>query len=113
MFWRETLNRMVIYLKKIKILGDRMLVKVQESKKTTASGIVLPEASQTKQQIGTVIEIGTGRRNAEGALIPMLTRPGDKVLFEKFAGTEVILNGEEYLLLDENNIMIVLESSGA
>ena len=85
----------------IKLLGDRLLVKVKSTKKETESGIVLPESSVSKSQIGTVVAVGDGRITHDGNIIPMVVEPDDNILFDKFAGTVIVVDDEELLLLNE------------
>lgn len=91
--------------KKLNIHDDRLLVKVEDTKKTTESGIVLPESSVSKSQMGVVYTVGKGRRTQDGTRIPLDVKPGDKVLFDKFAGSPIVLNDTEYLLLKEYDII--------
>ena len=81
----------------IKLLGDRLLVKVKSTKKETESGIVLPESSVSKSQIGTVVAVGDGRITHDGNIIPMVVEPDDNILFDKFAGTVIVVDDEELL----------------
>ena len=78
----------------IKLLGDRLLVKVKRTKKETESGIVLPESSVSKSQIGTVVAVGDGRITHDGNIIPMVVEPDDNILFDKFAGTVIVVDNE-------------------
>ena len=82
----------------IKLLGDRLLVQVKSTKKETESGIVLPESSVSKSQIGTVVAVGDGRITHDGNIIPMVVAPNDNILFDKFAGTVIVVDDEELLL---------------
>ncbi|NMB24084.1 MAG: co-chaperone GroES [Firmicutes bacterium] len=88
----------------IKPLGDRVVVKVVEQEEKTKSGIVLPDTAKEKPQEGEVMAVGPGRYE-NGTLIPMHVKQGDRVLFAKYAGTEVKLDGEEYLIMRESDVL--------
>ncbi|MBM3269076.1 MAG: co-chaperone GroES [Candidatus Sericytochromatia bacterium] len=92
----------------IRPLGDRVVVKVIKQEKT-AGGIVLPETAQEKPQLGEVIAAGPGRLDEKGNRMPMDVKKGDRILFAKYAGTEVKLEGEEYLLLSEKDVLGIVE----
>ncbi len=91
----------------IKPLADRVVVKVLESEEKTKSGIVLPDTAKEKPQQGKVMAAGPGRYE-NGQKIPMSVKEGDTVIFAKYAGTEVKLEGEEYLILKETDILAVV-----
>jgi chaperonin GroES len=91
-------------------LHDRVIVKRIEEKETVKGGIIIPDSAKEKPQEGEVIAVGTGRRE-KGELIPLDVKPGDRVLFGKYGGTEIKLEGEEYLILREEEILAKL--SGA
>lgn len=93
---------------KIDLLGDRLLVKVKSTRKETESGIVLPESSVSKSQIGKVVAIGEGRVTNNGDIIPMTVDINDTVLFDKFAGSPVVLNDEELLLMNEYDVIGII-----
>lgn len=92
----------------IRPLGDRLVVKVVKEEKT-AGGIVLPDTAQEKPQIGEVIAVGPGRMLDNGERAKMEVAKGNKVLFAKYAGTEVKLDGENYLLIAEKDILGIIE----
>lgn len=92
----------------IRPLGDRVVIKVIKQEKT-AGGIVLPETAQEKPQLGEIIAVGPGRLDEDGKRMPMDVKKGDRVLFAKYAGTEVKLDGEEFLLLAEKDILGIVE----
>ncbi len=94
---------------KIRPLHDRVLVKRLESTDTTEGGIIIPESAKEKPQEGKVVAVGAGRTNDEGKRIPLAVKKGDKVLFGKYAGTEITLDGEEYVILDESEIVAIIE----
>ncbi len=94
---------------KIKPLGDRVVVKPRDVETKTAGGIVIPDtADKDKPMEGTVLSVGTGRY-IEGKLTPLQVKTGDKVLFGKYAGTNIKLEGTEFLVMREEDIMGVLE----
>ena len=86
-------------------LGDRVVLKRAEAEETTAGGIVLPDAAKDKPQHGEVIAVGDGHVNSKGERIPLSVKEGDKVLFSSYAGDEINLGDEDYLLLRESDIM--------
>jgi chaperonin GroES len=85
-------------------LHDRVIVKRIEEKETVKGGIIIPDSAKEKPQEGEVIAVGAGRRE-KGELIPLDVKPGDRVLFGKYGGTEIKLEGEEYLILREEEIL--------
>lgn len=97
----------------IRPLYDRVVVKRIEAQRTTASGIVIPDTASEKPEQGEVIAIGNGRRLQDGMQVPLEVKVGDQVLFGKYAGQTVKLNGEELLVLREEDILGVVESSDA
>ncbi|MCL6590186.1 MAG: co-chaperone GroES [Firmicutes bacterium] len=92
----------------IKPLGERIVVKPLESEERTKSGIVLPDTAKEKPQMGKVLAVGAGKVLDNGQKIPLEVKAGDKVLFAKYAGTEVKLDGEEYMVLKENDILAII-----
>jgi chaperonin GroES len=92
----------------IKPLGERVVIKVVASEVTTKSGIVLPDTAKEKPQMGEVLAIGSGKMLENGQRIALDVKVGDKVLFAKYAGTEVKLDGEEYMVLKESDILAVV-----
>jgi chaperonin GroES len=90
-------------------LGDRLLVERLEAEEKTAGGIVLPDAAKEKPIQGKVIAVGEGRRDDDGELVPMQVKKGDKILFGKYAGTEVKLDGDEYLIMKEDDVLAIVE----
>jgi len=93
---------------KIKPLGDRVVVKPQGREETTKSGIVLPDTAKEKPQEGEIVACGSGRRLDSGELVALEVKVGDKVLYAKYAGTEVKVEGEEYLIVREADILAVM-----
>jgi chaperonin GroES len=94
---------------KIKPLADRLVVKPLEDEEVTPSGIVLPETAKEKPQRGEVLAVGPGTRNDDGEHIKMDVSVKDKVLFAKYAGTEIKMDDEKVLILRENDILAILE----
>jgi len=90
-------------------LEDRVVVKLVDREEKTSSGIVLPDTAQEKPQMATVIAAGPGKYDANGKLVPVSVKKDDLVLFAKYSGTEVKLDGEEYLVLRATDILGVLE----
>ena len=89
----------------VKPLGDRVFVKVSEAEEKTAGGIYLPDNAKEKPQIGEVVSVGDGKANDQGTKIPVDVKVGDKVLYSKYAGTDIKLGGEDYVLLSEKDIL--------
>lgn len=85
-------------------LGDRVIVQQSEGEEKTASGIVLPDTAKEKPQEGKVIAVGPGRYE-DGKLVPLSVKKGDTVIYSKYGGTEVKVNGVEYLILNERDIL--------
>jgi len=93
----------------IQPLGDRVLVKPLEAEEKTKGGIVLPDTAKEKPQEGKVIAVGPGRKLEDGKVVPLEVKKGDKILFGKYAGTEVQLDGEEHLLMREEDILALIK----
>ncbi len=93
--------------KNLKPLGDRVVVKQEPSEEKTQSGIVLPDTAKEKPQMGTVIAVGLGRVFDNGQRVPVEVKVGDKVIYAKYGGTEVKLDNEEYIILQERDILAV------
>jgi chaperonin GroES len=94
---------------KVKPLHDRILVKRIEEEERTKGGIIIPDTAKEKPQEGRVIAVGKGRVNEEGKIRPLDVRTGDRVLFGKYSGTEIQLEGEEHLIIREDDVLAVLE----
>lgn len=92
----------------IKPLGDRIVIEVIEQEQKTAGGIVLPGSAQEKPQEGKVIAVGSGHTKENGEKVALEVAEGDRVLFAQYAGTEVRYDGNEYLILRENDVLAVL-----
>jgi len=95
---------------KIRPLHDRVIVKRMEEERKTASGIVIPDSATEKPDQGEIIAVGTGKKDDQGKLIPLDVKVGDRVLFGKYAGQVVKLDGDELLVMREEDIMGVVEA---
>ncbi|WP_017326109.1 co-chaperone GroES [Synechococcus sp. PCC 7336] len=93
----------------LKPLGDRVFIKIAERDERTTGGIYLPDAAQEKPQVGEIVAVGPGKRNDSGELVPLDVKTGDKVLYSKYAGTEVKLGDDECVLLAERDILAIVE----
>jgi chaperonin GroES len=98
---------------KFRPLHDRIVVKRIDAEEKTAGGIIIPDTAKEKPQQGEVIAVGPGARNEQGQLVPLDVRVGDTVLFGKWSGTEVKIDGEDLLIMKESDIMGVLEQATA
>ncbi len=94
---------------KIRPLHDKLLVKRLEAAETTKGGIIIPDTAKEKPQEGKVIAVGNGRITEKGEVIPLEVKKGDKVLFSKYGGTDVNIDGEEYVILEENEVVAIVE----
>lgn len=92
----------------LKPLGDRVILKQDEAEETTASGLILTSNSKEKPQRGEVIAVGEGKHD-HGKLIPVAVKPGDIVIYGKYGGQEVVVDGEEYVILRADDIYAVVE----
>ena len=94
--------------KTLKPLEDRILVRPEESEETTISGIVIPDTAKEKPQEGTVLAVGPGKRSDTGELIPMDVKEGDRVVYSKYGGTEIKVEGEELLILSARDVLAIV-----
>lgn len=94
---------------KVKPLADRILVKRLEEEEKTKGGIIIPDTAKEKPIQGKVIAVGKGKLTEEGKLIPLEVKAGDRVLFGKYAGTEVKIEGEEHLIMREDDVLGIIE----
>jgi chaperonin GroES len=94
---------------KIKPLQDRVLIRRLESEERTAGGIIIPDTAQEKPMEGKVVAVGAGARSEDGRLQPLDVKAGNKILFGKWSGTEVKLDGEELIIMKESDIMGIIE----
>jgi chaperonin GroES len=95
---------------KFKPLGARALVQIVEREETTASGIVLPDTAKEKPQTAKVVAVGEGKPDKDGQRIPVEVGEGDVIVFAKYSGTEINLDGEDYMILDADDILGIVES---
>ena len=93
----------------IRPLQDRLIVKRIEEDETTAGGIIIPDTAKEKPQEGKVVAVGNGKVGDDGKVQPLDVKKGDKVLFSKYAGTEVNIDGEEHLIIREDDVLGVVE----
>ena len=92
----------------LKPLSDRIVVKAQEAEETTSSGIILPDTAKEKPQIGEILAVGPGKMNDNGTLNKMTLKKGDKVLYGKYSGSEVSVEGEDLMIMRESDILAIL-----
>jgi chaperonin GroES len=92
-------------------LHDRVLVRRVEAEEKTAGGIIIPDTAKEKPQEGEVIAVGPGARDETGKLVELTVKPGDRILFGKWSGTEVKIDGEELLIMKESDILGVIEAT--
>jgi chaperonin GroES len=104
------LSRRRFFNMKLKPLGDRLIVRAIEEEQTTASGIVLPETAKEKPQKGKVLAVGDGKMDEDGKRIPLDVKKGDEVLYSKYGGTEIKVDGEDLLVLRESDVLARVES---
>ena len=97
------------YVMNLKPLGDRVILKQDEAEVTTASGLYLASDAKEKPQTGTVLAVGDGRLDKDGKHLPMPVKEGDKVIYSKYGGTEITMNGEEVLILRADDIYAVIQ----
>ncbi|WAM35012.1 co-chaperone GroES [Caldicellulosiruptor morganii] len=93
---------------RIKPIGDRILIKFKEREEVTKSGIVLPDTVKEKPQIAEVIEVGPGGI-VDGEKVEMVVKKGDKVIVSKYAGTEIKIDGEEYTIIRQDDVLAIIE----
>ena len=98
---------------KFRPLHDRVVIRRVESEERTAGGIIIPDTAKEKPQEGEVIAVGPGARDEAGKLIPLDVKAGDRILFGKWSGTEVEIDGQEYLIMKESDVMGIVEATVA
>jgi chaperonin GroES len=96
---------------KLKPLGDRLIVRAIDEEETTASGLVLPDTAKEKPQKGKVLAVGDGKLDDEGKRVPLEVAEGDEVLYSKYGGTEIKVDGEELLVRRESDVLARVEKS--
>ena len=94
-------------------LHDRVVVRRIDAEEKTAGGIIIPDTAKEKPQEGEVIAVGPGARNEQGQLVPLDVKPGDRVLFGKWSGTEVKIEGQDLLIMKESDLLGVVEKIGS
>lgn len=94
--------------KKVRPLGDRVLLQRLDSEEKSAGGIIIPDSAKEKPQEGKVVAVGNGKTLDNGTKVPMQVQAGDRVLFSKYSGSEIKIDGEEYLIVREDDILGVL-----
>src|SRR5438046_1141668 len=90
---------------KVRPLHDRVVIKRIEEQETVRGGIIIPDSAKEKPQEAEVVAVGTGKRNEAGQVFPLEVKAGDRILFGKYSGTEIKLDGEEYLILREEEVL--------
>ncbi|MGO6709292.1 co-chaperone GroES [Rhizobium leguminosarum] len=93
-------------------LHDRILVRRVDSEEKTKGGIIIPDTAKEKPQEGEVIAVGPGARNEAGQILALDVKPGDRILFGKWSGTEIKIKGEDLLIMKESDVMGIIESQG-
>jgi len=94
-------------------LHDRILVRRVEESETTRGGIIIPDSAKDKPQEGEVISVGRGKSNDEGKVFPLVVKAGDRILFGKYSGTEIKIDGEDYIIMREEEVLGVLEGASS
>jgi len=92
-------------------LHDRLLVRRIEEGETTRGGIIIPDSAKEKPQEGEVISVGKGKSNDEGKVFPLAVKEGDRILFGKYSGTEIKLDGEDFIIMREEEVLGILEAA--
>jgi chaperonin GroES len=98
-------------MKKIRPLYDRIVVKRIDEKETTRSGIIIPDSAKEKPQEAEVVAVGKGKRLEDGKIVPMEVKAGDRILFGKYSGNEITLDGEDYLIMREDDVLGILDAA--
>ena len=93
----------------LKPIGDKVIIEVLEAQEKTAGGIVLPDAAKEKPQEGKVIAVGDGKVLPSGKTVPLTVKPGDRILFGKYTGSEIKVEENEYLIVNEDDILAILK----
>jgi chaperonin GroES len=97
----------------IRPLYDRIVVKrIEDETEKTAGGLFIPDSAKEKPQQGEVVSVGQGKRNEDGKLIPLDVKAGDRILFGKYSGSDIKIDGQEYLIMREDEVLGVLEGAG-
>jgi chaperonin GroES len=93
---------------KVKPLSDRIIIKPSPAEEKTKGGIFLPDTAKEKPVVGEVVAVGPGRKSDDGKIVPIEVKAGDKVLYGKYSGTEVTIDGQEYLIMRESDIFAIV-----
>ena len=94
---------------KVRPLGDRILIQRLEAEEKTKGGIVLPESAKEKPKEGKIVSVGKGKVTEDGKTVPLSVKAGDRVLFSSYAGTDIKIEGEDYLILREEDVLAVID----
>ena len=94
---------------KIRPLHDRILIKRVEEREAARGGIIIPDSAKEKPQEGEVIAVGNGKRNDKGEMVPLDVKAGDRILFGKYSGSDIKIDGNEYMIMREDEVLGVLE----
>ncbi|HJN22488.1 MAG TPA: co-chaperone GroES [Rhodospirillales bacterium] len=97
---------------KFRPLHDRVLVKRIEQEQKSAGGVIIPDTAQEKPMEGQIVAAGSGSRRDDGSIVPLDVKSGDRILFGKWSGTEVTVDGEELLIMKESDLLGIIEDSG-
>ncbi len=100
-------------MEKLEPLGDRIVVRPMKREEITKSGIILPDTAKEKPQEGEVLAVGPGKTRDDGTRIPMELKPGDRVLYARYGGSEIKVNDEQLLIMSENDVLAVKEEGKA
>jgi len=95
---------------KIRPLGDRVVVKPMDKEKQERGGLIIPDTAKEKPQEGEIVAAGKGKTTEDGKLIPMDVKVGDKILYGKYSGTEIKMDGDEYLIMHQEDVLGVLDA---
>ncbi len=98
---------------KLTPLHDRILVRRVEEQESVRGGIIIPDTAKEKPQEGEVIAVGKGKSNEDGKVFPLDVKPGNRILFGKYAGTEIKIDGEEFVIMREEEVLGILQGAGA
>lgn len=98
----------MLHITKVEPVFDNILIKPLESEKQTQSGILLPETSKEKPQIGEIVAVGAGKKDKDGKMIAMVFKPGQKVLYKKWGGTEAKIKNEDYMIVGQEDILAIV-----
>ncbi len=107
-FQTNLLTKQYINTMNLKPLQDRILVKPMEAEETTSSGIIIPDTAKEKPMKGEIVAVGSGKVTEDGKNIPMELKVGDKVLYGKYSGTEITVDGNEYLIMRESDVYAII-----